>query len=64
MPFDYMSENYTPFEQNLALSWTNSHFTVWYQDNRDASPDYRRDVFFQYLEGGLSLALEFRQQNF
>lgn len=34
---DYMSELYTPFEQNLAITWANAHFSSWYQANQNAS---------------------------
>lgn len=63
MPFDYMGDLYTPFEQNLALSWAGSLFQVWLQSNPAASPEARKQMFFSCLEGGLSLALEFRHQN-
>lgn len=60
---DYMSELYTPFEQNLAITWANAHFSSWYQANQNASYEEQQKTFFDCIEGGLSVALEFRKQN-
>ncbi len=63
MPYDYMSEYYTPFEQNLALVWANAHFSSWYQTHRNSSYKDQEKEFFDCIEGGLHVALEFRKQN-
>ena len=60
---DSMDKLYTQFEQNFALSWAGSHFSVWYQQNPTATPDEQYDQFCNYVEGGLSAALKFRQEN-
>ena len=61
--YDYMEKEYTPFEQNLALAWASVNFSAWVQENQSASMDERKQMFFDCIEGGLSLALEFRKQN-
>lgn len=33
MANDYMSDLYTPFEQNMALSWASIHFNLWLKEN-------------------------------
>lgn len=60
---DYMSDVYTPFEQNLALTWANVHYSTWYQSHQNASYEEQKKAFFDCIEGGLSVALEFRNQN-
>lgn len=59
---DYMS-SWTPFEQNLALSWASVVFADWLRENRDAPVSVRKDHFFDCIEGGLALAHEFRHEN-
>lgn len=61
--YDYMEKEYTLFEQNLALAWASGNFSAWVQENQSASMDERKQMFFDCIEGGLSLALEFRKQN-
>lgn len=63
MPYDYMSEHYTPFEQNLALNWASSLFGAWFASHPNATYDERRIEYFACIEGGLGVALEFRHQN-
>ena len=60
---DYMGREYTPFEQNMALAWASGNFADWMRKNPNASVDDREKAFFDFVEGGLSLALEFRKQN-
>jgi len=60
---DYMNEIYTPFEQNLALAWAAANFSLWRAANETASPKDAQKEFFSFVEGGLSLALDFREKN-
>ncbi len=63
MANDYMSDLYTPFEQNMALSWASIHFNLWLKENPNASPSEQEKSFFDCVESGLTLALDFRNQN-
>ena len=63
MPYDYVAQNYTPFEQNLALSWANAQFHTWLTTHADAPFVEQEKAFFEFLESGLTVALEFRNQN-
>ena len=60
---DYMGTDYTPFEQNVALSWASAVFSAWLAENPHTPVEEREKQFFQCVEGGLSIALEFRKQN-
>ena len=61
--YDYMEKDYTPFEQNMALSWASANFADWLRDHPNASFEEREKLFFECVEGGLSIAIEFRKQN-
>lgn len=60
---DYMGEQYTQFEQSLALSWASANLSAWLGSHPNASIDEREKQFFSFVEGGLSIALEFRERN-
>lgn len=60
---DYMDARYTQFEQNMALSWASANYSTWLQSHPNASPEDREKQFFDCVEGGLSIALEFRERN-
>lgn len=58
-----MDEHYTPFEQNLALSWAQAHLSSYLSANPNCTLKEKEDHFLDALDGGLSLALELRQRN-
>lgn len=60
---DYIGSEYTQFEQNMAMAWASGNFADWIRKNPNASIVDREKAFFEFVEGGLSLALEFRKQN-
>ncbi len=60
---DYMSDAYTPFEQNLALAWAQAHLAAYLSANPNCSFENREKEFLDALEGGLRLALKFRESN-
>ena len=60
---DYMSDFYTPFEQNLALAWAQAHLAAHLTANPACSLQEQKKIFSDAIEGGLGLALEFRKNN-
>lgn len=60
---EYMEEHYTAFEQNMALSWASANFSDWLRKHPSASIEEREKQFYDCVEGGLSIALEFRKKN-
>lgn len=60
---DYMASLYTPFEQGIALAWSQAHLSAFIAANPNSSCDERQKVFLDALDGGLGLALEFRKSN-
>ena len=60
---DYMSQLYTPFEQNLSLAWAQAHLAAFLTQNPHSTLDEREKEFLEALEGGFGVALEFRKHN-
>lgn len=58
-----MDDLYSYFEQGLALAWAQAHLSVYMQETPSCTISEKSDYFLEAVEGGLSLALEFRKQN-
>lgn len=60
---DYMEAHYTPFEQNMALEWAGVFFAEWKKQHPNADYTEAKKAFFDAVEGGLNVALQFRKEN-
>lgn len=58
-----IDELYSPFEQSMALSWATAAFSSWLAAHPRADFTERENAYFECVEGGLSVALDFRQKN-
>lgn len=59
---DPADDYYTRFEQNLALAWAQAHLTDFLRVNPHCSEQEKTKYFLDAVEGGLSLALEYRKR--
>ena len=55
--------SFSDFEQKIALSWAQVCFQDWLSKHQAAPVNERVDHFFDCIEGGLSVALEYRHKN-
>ena len=58
----YAESNYTAFEKDIALAWANSAYNHWLQEHPNSDGDVRAKTFLECIEGGLSVALAFRDR--
>ena len=54
---------YSEFEEKIALSWAQVSFQDWLSKHQSAPADERASYFLDCIEGGLSVALEYRHKN-
>lgn len=59
---DPADEYYTHFEQNMALAWAQAHLADFLRANPYCSEQEKTKYFLDAIEGGLSLALEYRKR--
>lgn len=48
-----------PFYEQVALSFASATYSDWLRQNPSATPDEKMDSFFHFVEGGLTVAVEF-----
>ncbi len=56
-------EKLNQFHQNLALAWASANYADWLRTHPDADASARVSAFYDWVESGLTVAIQFSNEN-
>lgn len=56
-------ERLNRFQQNLALAWASANYADWLRTHPDADMSAKVSEFYDWVESGLTVATQFRNEN-